>query len=115
MFEKNNSSFNRISTFYKNGNIQIYDNSSFHDLRMSNITTNISVGSYLMNSNDIETLKEKGITDILSIQTEDDYASHNLSIDYIQKISEKQGINYHLSDIKDKNSIDFIKNCLPAF
>jgi hypothetical protein len=60
-------------------------------------------------------LKDKGITDILSIQTPQDYHSHNLSEDFLRKLCQIQGISYHSSDIADKNPRDFVKKALITF
>ena len=60
---------NRINIFHPKGEIFVLDQCRISELNYSQITKNIFVGSHIRMRNDLENLKEKKITTILSIQS----------------------------------------------
>ena len=54
-------------------------------------------------------MKTKGITAILSIQTDEDFLSHQLNPDYFSLLCEENGLEFYSCAIEDKNKVDFLE------
>ena len=58
----------------------------FNELNYSKITDEIYLGAYIRDIEDLNRLKKNGVTSIISIQTQKDFVSHDISPEYIKKL-----------------------------
>lgn len=95
-------------TYYR-AEVTIHDNCRLNDLKFSQVTPQIYVGSYPKSSADLEMLKENNISAIFSIQSERDFKHHGISPHFFKLLCQEHGIKYKRYAIEDMDNNDFVE------
>lgn len=95
MDEEKNSHPKSLELVFKSGDIEVREFCNFEELNFSKINDSIFLGAYVRDLEDLNKLKEKGVTSIISIQTEEDFASHAVSSPYIKSLCESNQIKHY--------------------
>ena len=69
---------------HREGDTELREMCDFKALNYSKVTENIFLGAYVKNEEDFFMLKKEGVSSILSIQTQEDLASHSISQEYLR-------------------------------
>lgn len=75
----------------------------------SQVTDKLFLGAYPKTVEDVKILKKKGINAILSIQTEDDFMRHNVSLFQFREVCKQESIEIEVCSIKDMDKQDFLE------
>lgn len=94
---------------HSSGDTELYETCDFKELNYSQVTENIFLGAYVKTEEDLTLLRKNKVTAILSIQTDQDLASHRLTPGYLSELCDQYGIQLITYSIEDMNKKDFLE------